>query len=198
MEVNLLDQQRLLSGFFDVDVATIQYEKFNGGLSKAVKRYNLNRGEAVAALLYLQDVKRLVLIRQFRFADYACGESGWIDEIVAGVMDEGETALESIKRETIEETGYEVNEFLKIASVYSTPGITTERIHIYLGLTTSSDLKHKGGGLDTEQEDIKLIEWTKQEAIQKLKSGEIVDAKTILALQYFFLEQYNDESISKR
>ena len=188
MQVKILEKQRLLSGFFDVDVAMVQFEKFDGGFSAPVKRYNLLRGEAVAALIYLQDVKRLVLIRQFRYADYAHRCQGWIEEIVAGVIDEGESPLECIRRETIEETGYEVNEFQHIASVYSTPGITTERVHIYLGIANSSDLKHSGGGLDVEHEDIQLLEWTTEEAKDKLMQGKLEDAKTILAMQYFFLQ----------
>ncbi len=187
MKVKILKKQRLLSGFFDVDVATVQFEKFEGGFSAPVKRYNLLRGEAVAALIYLQDVKRLVLIRQFRYADYVHRGQGWIEEIVAGVIDEGESPIECVKRETIEETGYEIEDFRHIASVYSTPGITTERIHIYLGLANSSDLKHSGGGLDVEHEDIQILEWAVDEARQKLMRGELEDAKTILALQYFFL-----------
>lgn len=190
MEVKILQQERLLSGFFNVDVATVRYEKFSGGMSAPVKRYNLNRGEAVAALIYLQDVQRLVLIRQFRYADFVHGGSGWIDEIAAGVVDEGESPLECVKRETIEETGYEVNDFRLISSVYSTPGITSERIHIYLGVANSNDLKHKGGGLDTEHEDIKLLEWSPEEARHRLIQGQLVDAKTILALQYFFLQEF--------
>lgn len=189
MQVKIIDKKRLLSGFFDVDVATIRFEKFAGGLSAPVKRYNLKRSEAVAALIYVQDIQRLLLIRQFRYADYVHRGKGWITEIVAGVIDPGETPLECVRRETLEEIGYEVNAFQPIASVYSTPGITTERIHIFLGLANSNDRKNDGGGLNVEHEDIQLIEWTIEEAREHLLTGTLEDAKTILALQYFFLQE---------
>lgn len=187
MDVKIHKNERVLSGFFDVDVATLQYEKFDGTFSQSVIRYNLERPEAVAVLIYLQDKDKLLLIRQFRYADYARRTRGWIDEIVAGVIDKGETPLACARRETIEETGYEIHNYEHIASVYSTPGITTELVHIYLGLANSTDLKHTGGGLDEEHEDIKLIELTRQEAWDRLKNKTFIDAKTILSLQYFFL-----------
>ena len=185
MNVKIQEREVILDDYFNVDVATLQYEKFDGKFSEPVRRYNLNRPEAVAILVYLTDVKRLVLIKQFRYADFARRNQGWLVEIVAGIMDEEESALECARRETIEETGYEIQNFEHIASVYSTPGITTEFVHIYLGIGTSADLKHEGGGLDEEHEDIQLIELTPEEAKQMLLEKQIMDAKTILALQYF-------------
>lgn len=187
MKVKILERKRLLDNFFQIDVATLQYEKFSGGWSQAVKRFNVERGEAVAALIYLTDVQRLILIRQFRFAVYERTGDGWIDEIVAGVIDAGESPLECIRRECIEEAGYEINDFKKIAQFYSTPGITTEKIHLFIGYGTSADKKHSGGGLEEEHEDIQLIELTPQQAYEKILNGKFEDGKTILALEHFFL-----------
>lgn len=187
MNVKIIKTERKLNDFFVVDKAYLQYEKFNGQFSETVFRFNLNRNEAAAVLIYLEDKDRLLLIRQFRYADYAKGAGGWIEEIVAGVMEENETPLQCARRETIEETGYEINRFEHIASAYSTPGITTEFMHLYLGIGQSSDLKHRGGGLDEEHEDIQLFEISREEARERLKNKKIRDAKTILALQYFLL-----------
>jgi len=185
LEVKVQNRKVILDDYFNVDVATLQYEKFDGKFSETVRRYNLNRPEAVAVLVYLTDVKRLLLIKQFRYADFVRRTKGWLLEIVAGVMDGNEAPLECAKRETIEETGYEIHNFEHIASVYSTPGITTEFVHIYLGTGTSADLKHEGGGLDDEHEDIQLIELTPKDTKRMLADKQIRDAKTILALQYF-------------
>jgi len=189
MQVKIEETKRLLAGFFDVDVATLQYEKFAGGFSESVKRYNLKRGQAVAVLLYLEDSQQLLLIRQFRYAVYATGDGGWIDEIVAGVIDPGENAETCARREALEETGFQVNKLEKIATVYSTPGITTEQIHVFMGYTNSQDQLHAGGGLEEEHEDIQLLLLNRQEAWQALQEKRFKDAKTILALQYFFLSQ---------
>ena len=187
MKVKMIKIERKLDDFFCVDKAYLQYEKFNGEFSKTVFRFNLDRREAAAVLIYLEEKDRLLLIRQFRYADYAKGHGGWIEEIVAGVMEENETALQCARRETIEETGYEIDRFEHIASAYSTPGITTEFMHLYLGFARNSDLKHRGGGLDEEHEDIQLIEISRETALKRLQSKSIRDAKTILALQYFLL-----------
>ena len=187
MKVKLHKNERILNDFFAVDVATLQYEKYDGKLSETVRRYNLTRPEAAAVLVYLEDEDKLLLIRQFRYADYQRSKRGWITEIVAGILDGDESPLEGARRETIEETGYEINTFEPIASVYSSPGICTEFVHIYLGRAIRQDQKHPGGGLDTEHEDIQLIKISPDEARAMLSRREIEDAKTILALQYFLL-----------
>ncbi len=188
MEVKILEKKRVLDGFFQVDEVIVQHEKFSGSLSKPVRRLNLERGEAVAILIYLQDRDSFSLVRQFRYAAYVSSNTGWIDEIVAGIL-EDDNPLECAKRECIEETGYEINKFDKIGFLYSTPGITSERIHLFIGYCNSHDKKHKGGGLDTEHEDIKVIEIPKDEAYKKVAKGEFKDGKTILAIQHFQLKE---------
>jgi GDP-mannose pyrophosphatase NudK len=188
MEVKILEKKRVLDGFFKVDDVILQHEKFSGSLSKPIRRLNLERGEAVAILIYLQDRNSFVLVRQFRYAAYVSSDTGWIDEIAAGVL-EDDNPLACAKRECIEETGYEINKFDKIGFVYPTPGITSERIHLYIGYCNSHDKKHKGGGLDTEHEDIKIIEISKDEAYKNAAKGEYKDGKTILAIQHFQLKE---------
>lgn len=187
MKVKLHKNERILNDFFDVDVATLQYEKYDGDFSETVRRYNLTRPEAAAVLLYLADEDKLLLVRQFRYADFQRSKRGWITEIVAGVLDGDELPLEGARRETIEETGYEIDTFEHIASVYSSPGICTEYVHIYLGRATKENLKHTGGGLDAEHEDIQLVKFSPDEVRAMLDRHAFEDAKTILALQYFLL-----------
>lgn len=188
MEVKILEKKRVLDGFFQVDEIVVQHEKFSGSLSKPVRRLNLERGEAVAILIYVQDRNSFILVRQFRYAAYVSSNTGWIDEIVAGIL-EDDNPLACAKRECIEETGYEINKFDKIGFLYSTPGITSERIHLFIGYCNSYDKKHKGGGLDTEHEDIKIIEILKDDAYKKAAKGEFKDGKTILAIQHFQLKE---------
>jgi ADP-ribose pyrophosphatase len=189
MRVKILKKERLLDDFFKVDAAELQFERFDGSWSARVRRLNLERGEAVAVLIYLRDRDSFIVIRQFRYAVFETGRDGWIDEIVAGVLDkEGESPEECARRECIEEAGYEIQEMEPIGTIFVSPGITTERIHLFIGYCDSTDLKHPGGGLEAEHEDIQIIEWTREEAKKKILSHEIEDGKTILALQYFFLK----------
>lgn len=190
MEVKIIESKRVLDDFFQVDDVILQFEKFSGSLSKPVRRLNLERGQAVAILIYLEDRESFILVRQFRFATYISSDNGWIDEIVAGVL-EHDDPVACAKRECIEETGYEINKFDKIGFVYSTPGITSERVHLYIGYCSSNDKKFNGGGLDTEHEDIQIIEMPKDEAYKKAAQGEFKDGKTILAIQHFQLKEHN-------
>lgn len=193
MKVRLIKKEYLLNDFFKVDAAELQYERFDGSWSPKVRRLNLERGEAVAVLIYLRDRDSFVVVRQFRYAVYATGQEGWIDEIVAGVLDkEGESPEECARRECREEAGYEIREMKPIGKIFVSPGITTERVHLFIGYCDSTDRKYPGGGLEAEHEDIRLVEWTREEAKRKLTNHEIEDGKTILALQYFFLKEYFD------
>ena len=188
MEVKIIESKRVFDDFFQVDDIILQHEKFSGSLTEPVRRLNLERGQAVAVLIYLQDKESFVLVRQFRYAAFISSDTGWIDEIVAGVL-EGDNPIECAKRECIEETGYDIDKFDKIGFVYSTPGITSERVHLYIGYCNSYDKKFEGGGLDTEHEDIQIIEISKDEAYKKTARGEFKDGKTILAIQHFQLKE---------
>ncbi len=188
MKVKIIKRERLLDDFFKVDSAELQHEKFDGSWSPVVRRLNLERGEAVGVLIYLQDTDRFVLIRQFRFAVFEAGESGWIDEIVAGVLDD-ESPEACARRECLEEAGYALERLENIGTIYVSPGITTERIHLFIGYSRSDLRKTAGGGLDSENEDIQVVEWSRQEAQKRLFARQITDGKTVLALQYFFLKE---------
>ena len=98
MKVKILEKQRLLDDFFQVDAARLQFEKFDGTWSEPVRRLNLDRGEAVAVLVYLRDRDCFVLVRQFRYALFHKGEEAWLEEIVAGVLDD-ESPQECARRE---------------------------------------------------------------------------------------------------
>ncbi len=195
MKVKIIKKERLLNDFFIVDSAELRFEKFDGSWSPVVRRLNLNRGQAVAVLIYLKDKDSFVLIRQFRFAVFEDGQPGWIDEIVAGVVDE-ESPEACARRECLEEAGYELEEMEHIATIYTSPGITTEKVHLYLGITDSSKKTEDGGGVESENEDIQIVEWARKVALQKLLNKEIEDGKTILALQYFFLKEHLKETSS--
>ncbi len=188
MKVQILKKERLLDDFFKVDRADLIFEKFDGTLSPVVRRLNLERGQAVAVLIYLPDKEAFVLTRQFRYAVYEAGEEGWIEEIVAGVLDE-ESPEACARRECLEETGYELNRLEHITTIYVSPGITTERVHLFLGYSTAKQKIAEGGGVASENEDIQVIEWSREEAWHRLQNKTIEDGKTVLALQYFFLKE---------
>ena len=96
----------------------------------------------------------------------------------------GEKAEETAKRETEEETGYQVKDVRKIFEVYMSPGSVTEIVHFFVGEYTKDMKVNDGGGVADEQENIEVLEFPFHEAYDMITSGEIKDAKTIMLLQY--------------
>lgn len=115
----------------------------------------------------------IILIRQYRYA-----ADGYLLEVPAGRPDmPGEDWTLCARRELQEETGYSAEEFVPLTTIYTTPGFTDERIHLFLayGLVPGENR------LD-EDEFIELVRMPLSEALRRIQRGEIVDAKTICTL----------------
>ncbi|MDW7679457.1 MAG: NUDIX hydrolase [bacterium] len=185
MKVIIKKTQRVLDDIFKVDRSVVQFEKFDGRLSRDVVRLNFVRGDAVAALLINRSQQKVVLVKQFRFPVYTKQpEKSWLLEIVAGVIDDGESPQETIIREIAEETGYMVDQVQPIGLFYPSPGASNEIIYLYSAEVKAKQQQNQGGGVAAEDEDIQVVEFSFDEIFSLLESGEIVDGKTIIALQW--------------
>ena len=173
----------LLDDYFKVEAVQVSYEKFDGTMGAPVWRLDLVRGDAVAAVLFNKARQCVILVNQFRYATLSLG-GGWMTEVVAGVVDEGELPEDAIRREILEEAGYEIEKLERISCFYPTPGITSERIILFYAETRGDGPVAKGGGLAEEGEDIKVIELPLDEAFRQVEAGEIADAKTIIGLMW--------------
>lgn len=187
MKVRILKETREYDGFFKIDKAVLQYEKFNGEMSEEITRLNFERGDAVAVLLYDEEKNSVILVEQFRYPAYVRNGPGWILEIVAGIIDKGRDAVSVARAELLEEAGYEVDDLEFISRFYVSPGGTSERIHLYLGLAHRKI--GSGGGLMSEHEDIQVVEIPLDEALKMVATGEICNATTIIALQWLELKK---------
>ena len=126
--------------------------------------------ETIAVLPVLED-GRLVLVRQFRKA-----AERTLLEVPAGGIDPGETPEDAVLREMVEETGYRVGKTALLSSFYTSPGFTTEFMHLYAAMDLHA-------GEPTEETDqIEVVLLSVEEALQHVRTGEIADAKSILAL----------------
>ena len=143
-----------------------------------------DRGNGAVILLYNSTNKTVVLTRQFRLPTYLNGNtSGMVIEACAGLLDT-ENPEECIIRETEEETGYRLSSVKKVFQSYMSPGSVTEILHFFIGEYQPNMKVSDGGGLAEEHENIEVLEYPFQEAYQMIASGEIIDAKTIMLLQY--------------
>lgn len=167
---------------------TLDYTKEDGSVEEQ-KREVYERGNGAAILLFNKIKKTVVLIKQFRLPTYLNqNETGFIIEACAGVLEE-EHPEETIIRETEEETGYRIHEVKKIFKSYMSPGSVTEIIHFFVAEYDAEMKISKGGGLASEHENIEVIEMPFEQAYNMIASGEIVDAKTIMLLQYAKINQ---------
>lgn len=181
--VEIIGTRRLFDDFFKVDEAILRHETRDGEMSPPMRRLNLERGDGVAAVLYRPDSRTVVLVRQFRYPAHVRGD-GWLLEVVAGMLDKDEPPQETMRREIVEETGYQVKELQPISTFYSSPGGSSERIFLFYGEVDEQAVRAAGGGLDEEHEDIEVVEIGAEEIWQKLDRGEIADAKTLVALMW--------------
>lgn len=135
------------------------------------------RHPGASAVLPLREDGSVLLIRQYRHA-----AAGSLYEIPAGKLSPGEDPRDCAQRELEEETGYRAQTLEPLLSIWTTPGFTDERIHLFLarGLVPGRQ------ALDPD-EILELVEIPLEQAMAWIADGTIQDAKTIVALQAAFL-----------
>ena len=173
-------KKRIFDDFFKVDEAFLRYELSDGTMSSVVLRMNFERGDSVAALIFKPETRRIVLVNQFKYPTYEKGP-GWITETMAGMIDEGEDPEAAVRREIAEETGYSPRSLEHISTFYLSPGGSSERIILYYAEVDDGKTS-AGGGLAEEGENVVNVELSIEDALAQVGSGEIADAKTIIAI----------------
>ena len=183
-KVSIEQKRYILEDFFKVEEAQLRYEKFNGEMSDLVRRVSLERGNSVAVLIFNLNTNKIIVVSQFRYPAYKAGH-GWLIEAIAGSVDSGETPEEAARREVQEETGLQIAIMEHIATFYPSPGGSSELIHLYYSEVSGTSSKYKAtGGLVDEGEDISVEEFSLENALAMVKSGEIMDAKTIIGIHW--------------
>ncbi|WP_368768033.1 NUDIX domain-containing protein [Klebsiella michiganensis] len=147
-----------------------------------------DRGNGAVILLYNREKQTVVLVRQFRFPVWINGHDGFLIEAAAGLLDNA-SPEERIVAEAEEETGFRVTRIERVFTAYMSPGSVTEKLYFFIAEYSADDRRSDGGGLATEGEDIEVLEWPLEKALQAIREGEIVDAKTIMLLQHLALNR---------
>ena len=189
-DVEILDKSTVFQGFFRLDRYTLRHRLFNGGWSEPMQRELFERGHAVVVLPYNAKTDELVLIEQFRCGAMQNGDSPWLLEAIAGMIDVGETPEQVARREADEEAGLTITELWPMLSYLSSPGGTTERIQLYLGRLTEP-VQAGVFGLAHEHEDIKVHVLPRETAMQLLAEQKIDNAASVIALQWLALNLNN-------
>ena len=140
-------------------------------------------------MVFNLDTQKIILIDQFRYPTYNSGH-GWITEVIAGMIDPGESPEESARRELQEESGLTISAIEHICTFYTSPGGSSEQIFLYYAEVSGEFAKYKkSGGLINHGEDITSFEITLEDALNKIKTGEISDAKTIIGIYWLESQQ---------
>jgi len=181
MKFKLLDIKSLHRGFFRVDAYHVAHQTFAGGELRIVREH-LERGNAVAILLYDEAYDEVLLIEQFRIGPAVAGDEAWLIEVVAGMVDEGESIEESACRESVEEAGYQPQKLVSLGGYYSTPGGSSEWIDLFLGMVDKDQPVGSGGGMTGEHEDIRRFWLPRDEAMRWLEEGKINSGGPMLCL----------------
>ena len=182
-KISIKETKLLSDNWYILNKVTFDYQKPDNTVITQ-QREVYDRGNGAAILLYNKENKTIILTRQFRLPTYLNGnKSGMMVEVCAGLLDKDEPE-QCIIRETEEETGYRVTKVKKIMETYMSPGAITEILYLFVGEYNASMKVSEGGGLEHEQENIEVIEMAFDEAYNKIETGELQDAKTIMLLQY--------------
>lgn len=187
--VALLARDTAFQAYFRIDRYRVRHPLIGGGQSGEIVRELFERGRAAAVLPYDPERDEVVLIRQFRVGPYANGEAPWAIEIVAGIIDAGEAAVDVARRELKEEANLEpTGSILRIGLCYVSPGGSTETCENFIAPV---DAAKAGGvfGLAEEGEDIQVLVWPYERAFRALSDGLITAAPAVIALQWLALNR---------
>lgn len=187
-DVEITEKQTVYQGYFRIDAYRLRHRLHAGGWSRELRREVFERGHVAAVLPYDPDRDAVLLLEQFRIGAYLADLPPWQTEIVAGIIDEGETAEAVAVRETREETGRDVLDLVPICRYLSSPGGMTESVALFCGRV---DSRNAGGihGLADEQEDIRVEVVPADAVADLLEGGKIGNAVTIIALQWLLLHR---------
>ena len=180
--VRVCDVKVLSDDWYVLKKTTFAYQR-RDGIWQTQSRETYDRGNGATILLYDPERRTVVLTRQFRYPAFVNGYDDLLIEAPAGLLEDA-SAEERIRAETEEETGYRVHAVEKLFEAYMSPGSVTEKLHFFVGRYMPDDRVSDGGGSHAESEDIEVLELTIEEALAMIRSGAILDGKTIMLLQH--------------
>ena len=180
--IRIKDVRILSNNHYTLKTTSFAWRRANGEW-QIQHRETYDRGNGATLLPYNLAQRRVVLVRQFRYPAYVNGYDDLLIEAPAGLLD-NESPEIRIRAEMEEETGYRLGDIEKIFESFMSPGAVTEKLHFFVAEYQHDMRVGSGGGNPDEGEDIEVIELSIDEALAMIGDRRIVDAKTIMLLQY--------------
>ena len=187
--IRVKDERVLSDEHYTLKSTTFEWRRGDGEW-QTQHREIFERGNAAALLPYNLAQRTVVLVRQFRYPAYLDGYDDLLIEAAAGLLDD-ETPEVRIRAEAEEETGYRLEHVQKIFEAFMSPGAVTEKIHFFVAEYQPTMKVGSGGGLASEGEDIEVLVLNFEQALAMIGDGRVVDAKTIMLLQYAALHIFH-------
>lgn len=190
-QIKNIEKKLLSDNYYILNRVTFDYLMKSGEWVNQMREV-YDRGDGAGILLYNKEKQTVILTKQFRMPTYLNdNKDGFLVEVCAGLLDKDNPEA-CVIRETEEEVGYRLKEVKKVYEGYSSPGVMTEKMHFFVGEYTDDMKVSEGGGLDSEHEDIEVLEMSFEKAVDMLNNGEIVDTRTIVLLQYAIIHKLLD------
>ncbi len=190
LEFEVTEKTALYQGFFSLKRYTIRHQLFAGGWSNLFHREIFERGNAAAVLLLDRVKETVVMVEQFRPGAMDTQENPWLLELVAGMIEAGEEPEQVVYRESIEEASCKIGRLMRICDYLVSPGGTSERVWLFLGEVDSSQLPELGG-LEDENEDIRIHQLPVSAIFQLLDDGKVNNAMSLIAIQWLKIHWSN-------
>jgi nudix-type nucleoside diphosphatase (YffH/AdpP family) len=186
--VRVKDVRLLSDNKYILKVTTFDWRRDNGEW-QTQHRETYDRGNGAALLPYNLRRRTVVLVRQFRYPAFVNGYDDLLIEAAAGMLDDASPEAR-IRTEAEEETGYRLHDVHKVFEAFMSPGAVTEKLHFFIAEYEPEMRIGAGGGLADEGEEIEVLELSIDDAMKMIADGRIVDAKTIMLLQYAALNVF--------
>jgi len=180
-ELRILDKKVLWKGFVELSQVTAEIPRPNSAPLK-VRREIHHHGNGVAVMPIDRARNTALLVRQWRLPLWFNGHKERLLEAVAGIIHSDETPEACAVREAMEETGYAITKVRRICEIFPSPGTVTERLHLFLAEYDQNAKAGEGGGKNSEEEDIEVVEMSLPTLADMAAGGGILDAKTLILI----------------
>lgn len=185
-DVEIVARDTVYQGFFSLVRYQFRHRLFDGSMSHKIVREVFERGHAAVLLPYDPVRDEVVLIEQIRIPAFDSSRTPWLLEMIAGVVEPGESVEQVARREAQEEAGIQVGRIKSVINYLASPGGTSERLSVMAG-EVDARTAHGTHGLPEESEDIRVHVVKREQAYRWVTEGVIDNAASVIALQWLEL-----------